>query len=388
MNIVADASLPGLREAFPKPFYLTVYTNLQELETLLPKQDMLLCRAHLKVNEALISHTNLSYVATASSGSDNLDKAYLNKRSIQYFDAKGCNAIAVADYMMSCIALLEYQTKLKGKKIGIIGLGHVGSTLFSRLQQAGFELLCYDPPKQRLNPKFTSCTQEELYSCDALCVHAELHEIAPFASYNLVNQRFLKQLQPHCIVINASRGGIVNEEAILELNIPYCTDVYLNEPYIKKEIIQHALICTPHIAGHSLEAKNNAVNFISKKIHNQLGLALPNYLEPPKPLGSVDNSVSGPLGSATCSQDPTILLNTATTRVELDQKEKSSWQELALSLYNPIKETTQLKEANALASSFLHLRQAHKNRHDFYTYFDGLENSLARNSLAPNKNKP
>lgn len=355
MNILADASLPGLKEAFPKPFHLTVYNNHQELETLIPNHDILLCRAHLKVNEALIGQAKLCYVATASSGSDNLDKAYLDQRSIQYFDAKGCNAVAVADYMMSCIALLDYQAKLKGNKIGIIGLGHVGSTLFSRLQKAGFELFCYDPPKQMLAPNFISCSQEELYSCDALCVHAELHRTEPYASHNLLNRSFLNKLQPHCVVINASRGGIVNEEAVLKLNTPYCTDVYLNEPHIKKEIIQHALICTPHIAGHSLEAKSNAVNFISEKIHSQLGLALPNYLEPPKPL--------------------TI-------------QEKSSWQELALSLYNPIQETNQLKEASTLTSSFLHLRQAHNNRHDFYTYFDGLDDSLAKNILAPNKNNP
>ncbi len=336
MNILADASLPGLKEAFPPPFNLKLYNNQQELESLIASQNILVCRANLKVDATLLTKCNLTYVATASSGSDNLDKPYLANQNIIFFDAKGCNATSVADYMISCIALLEQKELLKRQKIGIVGLGHVGSALFSRLKKIGFELICYDPLKQQNEPHFVSCELEELYSCDALCVHAQLHDTQPYPSQNLINKAFLQKLNSQCIIINASRGGIVNEQAILDLNSLYCADVYLNEPHINKEIIQHSLICTPHIAGHSIEAKLNAVTLISKKIHTQLGLPLPNYLTPPKP-------------------KPLLY-------------DINNWQGFALSIYNPMNETQQLKKASSLASSFLALREKHKVRHDFCSY--------------------
>ncbi|RUR04941.1 NAD(P)-dependent oxidoreductase [Legionella sp. km772] len=338
MKILADASLPGLHEAFPPPFHLSLYANQKELENLLPAQDILLCRANLQVNKRLLMSHKLSVVATASSGSDNLDLSYLKSQNILSLNAKGCNATSVADYVISCLALLDKMNRIKGLKLGVIGHGHVGSTLVPRLRAAGFDIYCYDPLKALMHPSFKTCTLEQLYRCDVLCIHAELHESHPHPSYNLIDNIFLEQLQPHCIIINASRGGIVNEEALLSSSVQYCSDVYLNEPRIDRKIIDRAILCTPHIAGHSLEAKYAAVAIISKKIHSLLGIPLPEYLYPPQ---------ATPLNEA-----------------------QASWQELALLLYNPWDETQQLKQATDLESVFLALRQAHKKRHDFYTYFN------------------
>jgi len=338
MKILADASIPGLKEAFPHPFILSLYQNQRELKELLPKQDMLLCRANLKVNHTLIDNHDLSYIATASSGSDNLDKTYLKNRNITFFDAKGCNATSVADYVLSCLALLDKMDLIKGVKVGIIGLGHVGSTLYPRLKAAGFQLFCYDPLKALRDNNFKSCEQEQLYHCDVLCIHAELHDTFPYPSHHLIDETFLQHLKPQCLILNASRGGVVNEEAILNSKILYCTDVYLNEPHINQEIIKKATLCTPHIAGHSVEAKFASVALISKKIHKLLNLPLPKYLAPSK-----------------------------THKVAASQ---CTWPELALSLYNPLYETQKLKQAKDINVAFLELRQEHKMRHDFHTYFN------------------
>lgn len=346
MKILADASLPGLTEAFPSPFHLSLYHNPSELPQLLVGQNVLLCRASLKVNQELLAMNELTFVATASSGSDNLDKAYLKSQGINFFDAKGCNATSVADYVLSCLALLEQKQLIRGSKVGVIGLGHVGSILAPRLRTANFDVSFYDPLKALHESDFTSCELEELYQCDVLCVHAELQDTSPYPSVNLINKTFLDHLKPHCIIINASRGGIVNEQAILNSPIKYCTDVYLNEPHINKEIIERALICTPHIAGHSLEAKFNAVTLISRKIHQILDLPLPEYLQPIASSREIHNS--------------------------------TSWQDLALSFYNPSQETKLLKEALDIEKAFLELRHAHNNRHDFSTYFADINNSKFR----------
>lgn len=340
MNILADASLPGLENAFPQPFQLTCYHNENEIKDLLQQQDILLCRATLKVNQALLQGHTLKFVATASSGTDHLDHHYLKTENITVIDAKGCNAIAVADYVVSCLAYLDKKQLINGNKAGIIGLGEVGTKVQQRLKAAQFEVCTYDPLKAQREDTFHSCDLDALYHVDVLCIHAELHHNAPYPSAHLINKEFLQQLKPGCIIINASRGGIVDEGALLAANKPitYCTDVYASEPKINKLLIQQAMLCTPHIAGHSLEAKYNAVNTVSKKIYQLLELTMPNYAQPTRP-------------------------------PYYQGQEYSSWHDLALTIYNPIIESQLLKQALNLEATFIELRRKHQTRHDFYIYF-------------------
>ncbi|KTC78995.1 erythronate-4-phosphate dehydrogenase [Legionella cherrii] len=338
INILADASLPGLERAFPKPFHLTKYHHPEEVNQLLAGKDVLLCRATLKVNQSLLKNHSVRYVATASSGTDHLDHLWLNSQNIQIIDAKGSNARAVADYVVACLAVLKQQHLIHGYTAGIIGLGKVGSQVAARFQAAGFRILSYDPPKAA-REHFHSCSLEELYQADLLCIHAELHHNPPYPSANLINLDFFNHLKPGCIIINAARGGIVNEEDLLRASQPliYCTDVYLNEPEIDKRIIDKATICTPHIAGHSLEAKYAAVSMVSSTLHKIAGLPLPQFAAPELPQS-------------------------------LNLEKNELWYESILTIYNPLKETFFLKQALDQKSAFLNLRKQHQMRHDFSRY--------------------
>lgn len=344
MKILADASLPCLDSAFPSPFQLTRYHNEDELFNLLNKQDVLLCRSTLKVNRTLLKDAHVNYVATASSGTDHLDHYYLKSRDIQIIDAKGCNAISVADYVVSCLAYLEQNHLIHGKNAGIIGMGHVGSKVYSRLSEAGFNLMTYDPLKAEQEREFNSCELEQLHQCDLLCIHAQLHNTHPYPSINLINKEFLSQLKPGCIIINAARGGIINEEALLNTSklLIYCTDVYLNEPAINGRIVDKATLCTPHIAGHSLEAKYAAVSQVSEQLHFIVGLPPPQFAIP--------------------------FFNKIT-----HEHIGKSWQERVLSVYNPVHETIGLKQAKDKESAFINLRKRHNIRHDFSLYFDSYK---------------
>jgi erythronate-4-phosphate dehydrogenase len=337
MNILADGSLPGLVTAFPSPFRLTTYSSAYEIPTLLPKQDVLLCRSTLQVNEHLIDNATLRYVATASSGTDHIDKNYMERRKIQVLDAKGSNARAVADYVVSCLAYLSNQQIALGQKAGVIGMGCVGSRVAERLKALGFQLVTYDP----LKTSFKSHALEDLYACDVICIHPELHTNNDYPSFDLINHTFLDHLRPNCVLINASRGGVVNENDLLYSTKPmiYCTDVYLNEPSPNPNIIDMATLCTPHIAGHSLEAKYKAVSQISEQLHAVLGLPTPQYDKPE-----------------------------INSKIQLDSF--PHWQDLVLSLYNPMIETHGLKKALNKESTFLTLRKEHRFRHDFIEYFD------------------
>ncbi len=342
MNILADATLPGVLEAFPAPFNLHLYHGEEEICALLKEKQVLLCRSTLKVDQKLLKNHSLHYVATASSGTDHLDHDFLNSQNITVIDAKGCNAVSVADYVISCLAYL----KITNKKVGVIGYGKVGTEVTQRLNTLNFEVITYDPLKELHDKTFTSCKLSELFHCDILCIHPELHHAEPFPSGNLINQEFIAQLNPNTVLINASRGGVVNETALLEATQPliYCTDVYENEPQINPQIVNKAIIATPHIAGHSLEAKYRAVELVSRQLHRILDLPLPRFAYPQKP-----DSV--PLIAGT------------------------SWENRVLSLYNPIDETRALKNACASKKAFLSIRKAHQIRHDFATYHN--------NSLTP-----
>ena len=345
VRILADATLPGLSALFQPPFALTLYHNQDNVRDLLANQDILLCRSTLRVCAKLLTDCSIQCVATASSGTDHIDGEYLSQRNIQLFDAKGSNAKAVADWVVATLAALQTLKTPRGKLAGVIGVGEVGSRVVARLRAAGFDVVCFDPIKAQEDKNHVYGTLNDLIACDVLCVHANLHESALFPSKNLLNAQFLAQLKPGATIINASRGGIVNEEALLNSTNPitYCTDVYCNEPTIDPRLVEFATICTPHIAGHSIEAKQAAVVQVSQQLHQYYGLTMPTAHLP-------------------IAHD--IPVNTV----------NKSGQEIVLNLYNPLQDTLMLKSATDKESAFLTQRKAHQYRHDFDVYWTrGLE---------------
>lgn len=338
MKILADASLPHLYEAFPEPFEIILYHHPEEINDLIAGVDVLLCRSTLQVTKQLVKDSQLRFVATASSGTDHLHSLELAQLNIQCLDAKGSNAKSVADYVLSCYAYLINQYAFTTSKVGIIGIGKVGTYVAQYFQALGLELKLFDPLKAALDSDFKSCHMDELLSCNLICVHANLHNIAPYSSRNLLSYQELSQLNANTAIINAARGGIINEDDLVDIKKPlfYCTDVFLNEPHISSSIIDFATLCTPHIAGHSIEAKFNAVSLLSEKLHALYQLNSP--------------------------------FNYKSAREEKELSAyflQKNWPATILTLYNPVNESLLLKNADDKLSAFLTLRKQHVFRHDF-----------------------
>jgi erythronate-4-phosphate dehydrogenase len=268
-----------------------------------------------------------------------MDSDYLTQHHITLFDAKGSNARSVADYIVATLAALHQMGKRTGKLAGVIGVGEVGSRVVKRLHAAGFNVICFDPLKAPLDKYHQYVSLDELTECDVICIHANLHESPPFPSKHLLNADFLSKLKSEVIIINASRGGIIDEDALLTTNksITYCTDVYCEEPAINPRIVDFATLCTPHIAGHSIEAKQAAVVQISQQLHHHYGLPMP-------------------------------VINSPIAQVSSGHYSDTAWQDLVLRLYNPLIDTHILKTAADKRSAFLAQRQAHQYRHDFNCY--------------------
>jgi erythronate-4-phosphate dehydrogenase len=338
MKILADETLISLRHFFPKPFELTLYKSALDAKTKLLGHDILLCRSTLKVNREFLTHNNLTCVATASSGIDHIDIQVLKEHNITLFDGRGGNAHAVADYVVSVLAYLSTHKKLSGMNAGVIGIGEVGQKVVPRLQALGFNVRGSDPYQKNLKNDLQNCSIAELCDVDLLLVHANFHKTPPFPSANLIDKAILEQLKPSTIIINAARGGIINEEALITMkpNITYCTDVYSHEPSINAALVEYAYLTTPHIAGLTIEAKDNIMRILSASIHLHAGLTAP---------------------------EPSILNhNPPKLRGE-------TWQQSALCIYNPEIESSTLKKACDKSRTFLELRSAHHYRHDS-TYYD------------------
>jgi len=336
MKIIADSTLPHLDLLFAESFDLTRYQDEKTLKYHLSDHDILLCRSTLQVNAQLLKNSSIQCVATASSGVDHVDSNYLSKQHISLLNAKGCNARAVTNYIASTLSWLLIQHKLKGNKAGIIGLGEVGTRVSEQLKQFNFTTLHYDPLKAVRDTQFKTCCFEELLTCDLICIHANLHDDTLFPSRHLINAQFLKALKPHTVIINAARGGIVNEQDLLRTSqqLIYCTDVYEHEPIINPQIVDFSTLCTPHIAGHSIEAKSNAMITLANALHQKYNTMPTNTLELIQP-------------------------------AKIPLKSHESQEAYYVRLYNPVIESNAFKKAINKQEAFLTLRKAHQFRHDF-----------------------
>ena len=191
IHVLADSSLPRVIEFLPAPFHVDFYKSTEELQTKLQQQEILIIRSTMKIDASFLYSAQLHIIATASSGVDHINKELLTMHRIQLIDAKTCNANSVADYVLSCIAYLEYYKYKKIKRIGIIGIGAVGHMIQKRLHRLPYDLVMYDPWRQRVDAEHDYSDQEALYDCDLICIHANLHHMSPFASYHLIDEYFL-----------------------------------------------------------------------------------------------------------------------------------------------------------------------------------------------------
>lgn len=343
MRVLADSSLPNVDKYSAYPFTLTLYASTEELLANISKSDILVCRSTLKVSIDILKNTAIKCVATASSGTDHIDKDYLQENNIQLIDAKGSNAHSVVDYVTACLAYLSTANKLSGTRVGIVGVGCVGSQLYSRLKFLGFTVYCYDPWLDDSQEDFKFCDFKDILASDIICIHANLHNNSPYPSLNLFNFDIFTKLNKGVVIINAARGGIVNEDDLLSArkDIVYCTDVYVNEPNVNAKIVDFATLCTPHIAGHSIEAKQRAVDVVFSKLAQFATVEFPKR--------TIVN-----LNDCFISQNNSggLLQNTVL-------------QDSILNLYNPLHETLAFKKAINKSDIFLILRKSHNYRHDF-----------------------
>jgi erythronate-4-phosphate dehydrogenase len=220
--------------------------------------DVLIVRSRTQVNEALLNGSRVKFVGSTVAGLDHVDEGYLKQNNIAFSSAQGCNANAVAEYVISALANLavDYDFDLTEKTLGIIGVGNVGSRLDLKAKQLGITTLLNDPPRQASESNCDFVELDEALSADIVSFHTPLTYEGNYPTANLLAKHNFNCIAKNTILINAARGGIIDEEIWQKTQTKAnVIDCWKNEPYINSLLQQSAYWATPHIAGHSVDAK-------------------------------------------------------------------------------------------------------------------------------------
>lgn len=260
MKIIADEQIPWLDDFFAARGHLIKIPSESISQSQIQNADLLLVRSVNTIDLKLLENSRVKMVGSTTAGFDHVDTTELHKSGIHFNYAPGCNANAVAEYVLACIAKLIQMNRIQlGQRAGIIGLGHVGTHVAEKLSVLDFSVLLNDPPRAQTEPNFRSASLSEFDELDLICVHTSLTHSGPFPSYHLLNSSILHRLKPKATLINAGRGEVLDEEAFLERKDLYlCSDVWAKEPHINSDLVNRALVATPHIAGYSIQAKFRA----------------------------------------------------------------------------------------------------------------------------------
>ncbi len=263
MRVVIDSHIPYIVEAIRKAWpQVDIFPMEPEQIDAAAARDaeVLVVRTRTKVNEALLLGSSVRLVCTATIGFDHIDTAYCDAHNIQWTACPGCNAQAVCDYIEEAIE--EVSIKNSGFSIhtlGIVGVGHVGSLVARMAERRGLKVLLNDPPKGigvslDASEGIEPFSGGEIADCDIITFHVPLDK----STYHLCDETFLARCKPNALIINAARGGVVDEQALLASGHPFILDTWENEPHINPEVLHRALRASMHIAGYSMEGKRNA----------------------------------------------------------------------------------------------------------------------------------
>ena len=287
MTIIVDKYIPFLYETIRQGWPdVDIYPMKPEQinASAVKNADVLVVRTRTKVNEALLSESKVKLVCSATIGFDHIDTTYCDAHNIRWMNCPGCNAQAVCDYIEEALnEITNHPLRITNPiTIGVVGVGHVGSLVAKMAERRGCKVLLNDPPKN-IGVSLDFIAQ----NCDIITFHTPLTKEGAHPTFHLCDEAFLAQCKPGALIINAARGGIVDEQALLRSGHPYILDTWENEPNVNAEVLNHALLASMHIAGYSLEGKKNATQACLNAISQEFCLPIlkcENFLVPLQPI--------------------------------------------------------------------------------------------------------
>lgn len=279
LKIVADEKIPFVKDAFSSLGECRLFPGRSIKSEHLKRADLLLVRSVTPVNQDLLKGTSVKMVASATIGFDHIDLDYLTGHQIQFAHSPGGNAKSVAEYVM--VAILEFTLKngkaLEDLSLGVVGIGNIGSIVVEMGMGLGLTVLKNDPLLAENSGDNSYFPLDKILQCDIITLHVPLTKSGRHKTHHLFDEATINKLQPSALLINTSRGPVVDnlalKEALINQRISAAVlDVWENEPNIDLELLNHVFIATPHVAGYSLDGKANCTNLVYQKVCEFFGL--------------------------------------------------------------------------------------------------------------------
>ncbi|HKV23649.1 MAG TPA: phosphoglycerate dehydrogenase [Candidatus Acidoferrum sp.] len=311
--IVADKISERGVELLKKTGWNIVLTTKDTLSAEIADADALIVRSATKVTPELLDKApRLRAVGRAGVGVDNIDLDAATTRGILVMSTPGGNAVSVAEHTFALLLGLARQvprldkamhegkwekssaagTEVRGKTIGLIGLGRIGSEVAIRAHAFDMRVLGYDP---YISEAAAKEVQVELVPLEKLLAESDfisLHTALSPTTQNLINAESIAKMKKGARVINAARGGLIDEGALADALksgklAGAALDVFVKEPPKDSPLLSMAnIVATPHVAGSTTEAQ--------EEVGTQVAVQIKDYLAE----GLIRNAVNLPALSA------------------------------------------------------------------------------------------
>ncbi len=317
MKVVVDDKIPYIKGQIETLADEVVYKKGSDICAADVKDaDILIVRTRTHCNRELLEGSKVSLVVTATIGYDHIDTEYLREAGIRWTNCPGCNASSVRQYVHNSLLVLDMLRP--GLTVGVVGVGHVGSLVAADLANAGLRILCCDPPLQPEHLDYVSL-ERIMAEADIITFHTPLTREGDYPTFHLADKAFFDSLRRRPLIINSSRGEVVDNEALIHALdsgqvAGAVIDTWEGEPDLNMGLLQRAIIATPHIAGYSADGKANATRMSLQAVCQHIG----------KPFTLDIRPDELPADRRPTSDNPA---------------------ERALQLYNPLDDTARLKQS-------------------------------------------
>jgi D-3-phosphoglycerate dehydrogenase len=265
----------------------------EELKATIGDYDALIVRSETQVSaEVIESGHELKVIGRAGVGTDNIDVDAATRKGIVVVNTPTTNTVSAAEHTLALILALarnipqadsqlksgKWQkqqlvgTELRGKTLGIIGLGNVGSELAKRAQAFEMRVIAHDP---FVSADYARHLEVDLVSLDQLLREADiitLHVPLTAATKNLIGAKELAKVKPTARIINVARGGLIDEKTLLtairEKKLAGAAfDVFSEEPVTDSPLFKDdKVIVTPHLGASTIEAQTYAARDIAEEV--------------------------------------------------------------------------------------------------------------------------
>ena len=299
--LITDPVHSSLIEKLKKRGYLVNYKigiKKRELIKIINKFNILIIRSGIKINkEVLIKAKNLKVIARAGVGLDNIDLNFAKQRKIKVFNVANISLRSVAEFTIGLlissarkITLSDkqlrnniwkknelYGIELKGKTLGIVGAGKIGEEVAKIADSLSLNVCAYIKNRKKLRSKFFR-KKIKIVSLDKLLKNSDfvtVHTPLTYETKNMISNKEINLMKRKSILINMSRGGVVNENALynnLKKNRIFgaATDVYLFEKQKNKLFKLDNITATSHIGAMTFECQKKIGDLVFKKLEAKL----------------------------------------------------------------------------------------------------------------------